>query len=344
MPDDAGRYRYWRGIQFGFDCEKAVYGLSNPAKLDRDWLWHLSQTFYNRFGNENERISPSLAQLEWLVQTFRRLWPHVVRPAGVTSGDHNPWDATQLIEWAVFQIAKDPSDQATRMLRALRDAPEDGYTGSIQAAIASQRRTRLEASFKTPTLATYKAIMCDSGQPQNAADVQTIVLGELAFLQERLRGDALNLVNNFYDDNGKPRDENACRDQLLIALGPTLPFNIQTPPEVAMPQGNRSDGAFVFGGIAVPLECKGQWHKDIWTAAATQLDRFYSIEHKAASKGIYLVFWFGADAPAGRRLKLPPHNAPKPKSANDMQLALHSLLPIERRADIAIVVLDLTKP
>jgi hypothetical protein len=344
MPRDSDRYRYWRGLQFGLDFNEAVKGLGDPSTLDRNWLWHLTQTFYNRFGDRDGRISASLAQLEWLVRVFRLLWPYVGRPNGVTSGDENPWDATQLIEWAIFQIAKHPSNEATEMLRKLRDAPEDGYTGTIQAAIATHRRARLEANFKSPPLATYKAILCDSGQPQNAADVQAIVLGELAFLQERLRGDPLNLVNNFYDDNSTPRDENACRDQLLIALGPALPFNIQTPPEVAMPQRNRSDGAFVFGGIAVPLECKGQWHKDVWTAAATQLDRFYSIEHKAASKGIYVVFWFGADAPAGRRLKPPPNNAPKPASANDMQLALHSLLPIERRADIAIVVLDLTRP
>lgn len=344
MSQDSDRYRYWRGIQYGFDFDEAVKAFPEPAKLDRKWLWHLSQTFYNRFGDKYGRLSPSLEQLEWLVQVFRLLWPYANRPAGVTSGDDNPWDATQLLEWAVFQIAKDPSDHASRILRALRDAPEDGYTGTIQSAIATQRRSRLEANFTTPPLATYKAILCDSGQPQNAADVQAIVLSELAFLQERLRGDALNPVNNFYDDAGKPRDENACRDQMLIALGPALPFNIQIPPEVAMPQGNRSDGAFSFGDISVPLECKGQWHKDVWNAAATQLDRFYSIEHKAAKKGIYVVFWFGADAPPGKRLKLPPHGAPKPDSALDMQLALQALLPIERRADIAIVVLDLTRP
>ena len=343
-PQDSDRYRYWRGVQFGFDFDEAVEGFGEPSTLDRDWLWHLSQTFYNRFGDGDGQIAPSLAQLEWLVRVFRLLWPHVNRPAGVTRGDDNPWDATQLIEWAVFQIAKDPSDEASRVLRALRDAPDDGYTATLQAAIAAQRRARLEAIFHSPPLATYKAVLCDSGQPQNAADVQAIVLGELAYLQQRLRGDALNPVNNFYDDEGKPRSENLCRDQLLIALGPTLPFGIGTPPEVAMPQGNRSDGAFTFGDIAVPLECKGQWHKDVWTAAATQLDRYYSVEHRAAKKGIYVVFWFGADVPAGKRLKLPPQDAPRPESADDMLLALQTMLPIERRADIAIVVLDLTRP
>lgn len=124
-------------------------------------------------------------QLEWLVQVFRLLWPYANRPAGVTSGDDNPWDATQLLEWAVFQIAKDPSDRATRILRALRDAPDDGYTGTIQSAIATQRRSRLEANFTAPPLATYKAILCDSGQPQNAADVRENVSRETARRQRR---------------------------------------------------------------------------------------------------------------------------------------------------------------
>lgn len=338
------RAKYWRGIQFSLDFEAATKGFPDVSAKNREWLWYISRPIYQRHSEREHYPSASLHFLAWLVTTFRIAWPYAARPSGTTSGDQSPWDATELLEWAIYQIAKNPSDDASAILRQLRDAPEDGYTTTIQANIANQRRARLEAHFKSPSLAAYKAVLSANGAPQNAADVQAIVLSELAFLQERLRGDALNLVNNFYNDKGKPRDENSCRDQLLIAIGPTLPFNIQTPPEVAMPQGNRSDGAFAFGDISVPLECKGQWHKDVWFAAATQLDRFYSIEHKAAKKGIYVVFWFGADAPVGRRLKLPPNDAPRPESAHDMQLALHSLLPIERRADIAIVVLDLTRP
>lgn len=341
---DDERAKYWRGIQFSLDFDEAVKNFPKVSADNREWLWYVSRPIYQRHSEREHYPSASLRFLAWLVTTFRIAWPYVERPGGVSSGDQNAWDATQLIEWAIYQIANDPSDEASAVLRRLRDAPDDGYTTGIQANIANQRRARLEAHFKSPSLAAYKAVLSANGAPQSAADVQAIVLSELAFLQERLRGDALNPVNNFYDDAGRPRDENACRDQLLIALGPTLPFNIQTPPEVAMPQGNRSDGAFAFGDISVPLECKGQWHKDVWTAAATQLDRFYSVEHKAAKKGIYVVFWFGADAPPGKRLKLPPNDAPKPESAHDMQLALQTLLPIERRADVAVVVLDLTRP
>lgn len=344
LSPDEEAHKYWRGLQVCLDFDQATKNFPIITTKNRNWLWYVSRPVYPH-RQEREHYPPAdLRHLEWLASTFRAVWPYVNRPSGVTSGDQNPWDATALIEWAIYQIAKNPSDEAATILRRLRDMPADGYTTTIQANIATQQRARLEAHFKSPSLSAYKAILAEYGQPQNAADVQAIVLTELTYLQDRLRGDALNLVNNFYDDKGSPRRENACRDQMLIALGPALPFNIQMPPEVAMPQGNRSDGAFVFGDIAVPLECKGQWHKDVWTAAATQLDRHYSIEHKAAKKGIYVVFWFGPDAPAGKRLRLPPNSAPKPKNAHEMQLALLALLPVERRADIAVVVLDLTRP
>lgn len=130
---------------------------------------------------------------------------------------------------------------------------------------------------------------------------------------------------------------------MLIALGQP-PFGISLPPETAMPQGRISDAAFTYGQIAVPLEAKGQWHPKVWTAASTQLDRFYSVDHKASSRGIYVVFWFGLDAPNSRRLKGPPKGVGRPTSAEEMLLLLKSALPTDRRDDIAIVVLDLTRP
>lgn len=344
MSGNDERYRYWRGIQFGIDFDEGVVNLPGFTKANRDWLWHLTQTFYNRYEEREHHPPVTLEQLAWVVSNFRTLWPKEERPGGVTSGDDNPWDASDLIERLISRIARDPSPEAEAILRRLRDEQADGYLGTIQHAIASQHRSRLEANYQSPTLQSYKAVLSDTGEPQNAADLQAIILAELTFLQERLYGDAENVVNNFYTDAGKPRDENGCRDQLLIALGPNLPFGIQKPLEVAMPQGKRGDAAFVWRDIAVPLECKGQWHNDVWTAAETQLDRYYAIDHKAAGKGIYLVFWFGPDAPAGRRLKLPPGDMPKPVSAEEMRVALEGGLPESRRADIAIVVLDLTRP
>ena len=341
LISDSDEEKVWRSVQFLINCETAIIHIPDITRENRDWLWSLTSGFYNLHEPDRQAFPVKLDQLKWIVAKFRYIWPQAGRPKGVMRGITNPWNATELHEWAIYQIAKDPSDEAALALSELRDMPHDGYTNYILSAIANNHRVQIEAKFKSPSLVEIKAVLADQ-QPESAADVQSIVLDKISELQGRLRGDPLNPVNNFYDDNGKPRTENECRNQMLIALG-ELPFGIQSPTEVAMPQGRRSDGAFVFGCIEVPLEVKGQWHKEVWTAATSQLDRYYTVSYKSASKGIYIVFWFGKEVPAGKRLKLPPTGGRKPQSPEDMRIALQTLITSGRQSDIAIVVLDVTK-
>ena len=342
LETDSDAEMLWRSLQFLLDFENAIVRIPTITPENRNWLWSLTNSFYERYEREKRVAIISTCQLKWIVAKFRIVWPHTKRPNGLRMGDTNPWDATELLERTIYRIAKDPSDEAAQALAVLRDMPRDGYTVITQSAIADNHRAQIEARFKSPSLPELKTVLADQ-PPQSAADVQSIIVDELSELQARLYGDPLNLFNNFYDDSGQPRTENECRDQMLIALG-KLPFGIQIPPEEAMPQGKRSDAALVYGDIAVPLEAKGQWHRKVWTAASTQLDRYYTVAYKSASKGIYVVFWFGHEASAGKRLKRPPNRAPKPQTAEDMRLALQALIPTERRSDIAIVVLDLTQP
>ena len=264
---DGERRTYWRGVQFCIDFDRVRTSLPEFTEDNRGWLWSLTHLPNDRSQNHEHYIKPSLSQLDWLFRTFRTLWPFTARPNGTTSGDQNPWDATQLLEWAIYQIGKNLSAEASEVLGHLRDLPEDGYTTTIQANIAEQRRAQVEANFRSPSLAEFKAVLTSSGQPQGAGDVQAIILAELEALQKRLRGDPLNPIDNFFRDDGTPKTENECRDQMLLLLGNNLPFGIQAPAEVSMPRGKRSDGAFTFGNFLLPLECKGQWHREVWTAA-----------------------------------------------------------------------------
>ena len=335
--------KVWRSVQFLTDFEIAVQHIPDITKENRDWLWSLTGSFYyNGYLQNSQRVPVTIAQLKWLVITFRYIWPNVPRPRGIMIGTTNPWDATELLKWSISQIAREPSEEAVSALTQLRDMSQDDYTNDILSAIAQNHRVRIEAKFRSPTLVQLKAVLTDQS-PESAADIQSIVLEEFSELQNRLRGDPLNPVNNFYDDNGTPRTENECRDQMLIAMGHHLPYGIKSSTEVKMPQEKRSDVAFSFGDMEVPLEAKGQWHKDVWTGATDQLARYYCVTHRSASKGIYVVFWFGENVPPGKRLRRPPNNGPRPKSPEDMQIALQSIIPSDRRSDIAIVVLDVTK-
>lgn len=334
------RQLFWLALLFFLDFDSISDQLPEDTEELKRWFWELVAFIPSLNQQPKSILSITVAQLKWIASRFRRIWPFTPMPVS-SFGRNKPWDATNQIKLAIQLIASEPSKEAAMALAYLRTMHDDGYTEIIQSAIAAQHRLLLEAHFSPPTLSQLKATLSNS-PPQSAADIQAIVVDEIKKLQIKLRGDAFNIVNKFYDHDGNPRLENECRDQMLIAMG-DLPFGIQMPPEVAMPQGNRSDAAFVHGHVAVPFEAKGQWHKDVWSAAYTQLDKLYCTDYKSGAKGIYVVFWFGNGVTKSRKPKKPPRETKKPTTAEEMQAALKELIPIERRDDIAVIVLDLAR-
>ena len=332
----------WQSVQFLTDFDRAVAYLPQITRTNRDLLWVLTHRFYSHHDSDNLALPVTVNQLKWIVSNFRSAWPRTERPSGLTMGMNNSWDATELIEWAIDQIAKHATCEAASALLELRHFADDGYTDKIKSAIARNKRVQIEANFSSPALDELKTILSIQ-PPKSATDVQSIIVCHLQELQNQLKGSHLNVVNNFYDDNGKPRTENDCRDQMLIAMG-KLPYGIRTPTEVRAAQNKRSDGAFVFGDIEIPLETKGQWGKNVWTAASEQLGRYYCKSDESELKGIYVVFWFGPDAPTGKKIRRPPNNLPMPENSEQMRVALETLFPESQIRDIAMVVLDVSKP
>lgn len=91
------------------------------------------------------------------------------------------------------------------------------------------------------------------------------------------------------------------------------------------------------------MEVKGQWHPDVWDAANGQLDARYLIDWRSEQRGIYCVLWFGElPSASGRRLQVHPNGIEAPKTAEEMRKMLVDRIPDARRAQIDVVVLDLT--
>lgn len=85
------------------------------------------------------------------------------------------------------------------------------------------------------------------------------------------------------------------------------------------------------------IEAKGQWHKDLYSAASEQLYKRYSIHPDAEQQGIYLVIWFGDHlALAGRR----KHGI---KSPIELQKSIKDKIPSEIRGQIDVFVLDVSR-
>ena len=108
-----------------------------------------------------------------------------------------------------------------------------------------------------------------------------------------------------------------------------------------MPDASRCDLLCTIGEMDLPIEIKGQWHKDLWNAACVQLEGNYSRNYRAEGRGVYLVLWFG---------KVPHWNPPgirtlgKLDGPSDLLEVIRKRSPQEISAKTNLFVLDLKKP
>lgn len=172
--------------------------------------------------------------------------------------------------------------------------------------------------------------------------LQAVMIEELEVAQAKIRGHSVDWYRDFFV-NSLPRDEEACRDTLLKILG-DCPSGVQCEPEGHLADDKRADIICTVAALMLPIEVKGQWHKDLWHAADTQLDRLYSNDWRAERRGIYLVLWFGSDVPASKKLKSPGKGKQRPETAEALRIELIERSDAAKQGRIEVVVLDLTRP
>ncbi len=79
--------------------------------------------------------------------------------------------------------------------------------------------------------------------------------------------------------------------QALPELAPTLSSVVL---DASVPEDGRA-GAIpaLLRACTLPIEAKGEWHPELWTAWRDQLGEGYAREPSSAGRGVYLVFWCG---------------------------------------------------
>lgn len=334
------RRRNWEAVALIVDFDAARARLGNS--IEPELLWHLrARTGGRRNHDDGEGSSAylSIDQLAWIIATFRPLWPATGRPTGVTTGDTNPWDASEHIRALITRLGNEVPPEAVTALATLRDAPADGYTWALRTISAEQRQKQADEAYTPPTLVQTKAVL-DAGPPASVADLGTIVVEELNELGRQLRGSSEDEVDLFWTDINTPRGENQCRDRAVALLrGHLAPLAIHPIDEVDMPQGKRADIVFYHNKLWLPVEAKRQQHPDLWVAIERQLERLYTSHWQAEEQGIFLVFWFGGQFYVPPR----PDGGPKPTTAAELQAALDAH-PAVRAGRVQVVVLDLSRP
>ncbi|MGP9820952.1 hypothetical protein ACTZWW_13130 [Salinarimonas sp. NSM] len=335
---DGERQRRWQALALVLDFETTWAALGKVGTEERLLIWPVRDLFGNRRQSGSLPAPPAL--VTWAIRQFRPLWPPVPHPTGGWSGDTNPWDASDFLHRLIDRLANDHSEEASTALADLAHAPEDGYTPHLRRALHEQRQARRERAFRPLTASDIRHVI-ENGPPATPEDLRGVVLDALVRVQERLRAADTDPINKYWRDDGRPRDEDTCTDRLIEDLEGLLSPELGRAPQAHMARSKEADILFTIGDMALPLETKGQWNDDLWTAAGAQLDNLYVTDWRAAG-GIYLVYWFGHDVHRRKRPK--PHpDGDTIRDAEALRAALEARLSPALRARITVVVLDLSR-
>lgn len=330
----------WEAIRLLVDFESSSKRIESHA-IDARLLWQLQErSQHSQYTSHGKPLAWSTAQCVWVFQHFRTLWPATGHPVGVSGGSHHPWDATEFLHSIGQQLANSTTPEAITALQALRDATADGYSDFLRSLCAQQQRKQCEQAYTPQSLDSLLSIANDAA-PQSIQDLQEWVLEELRIVQAKIRANDVDSWRGFYADDHTPYDEERCRDHLLELLRQGSK-EVWYTPEFHVAADKEVDITCRTGVLCLPIEIKGQWHKEVWTAADAQLDRLYTTDWQANDHGIYLVLWFGEQS-GSKSLKTLGKDQPTPTTADEMQQMLTARSLAAQSGRVAIVVIDISQ-
>ncbi len=326
--------------EFGSHCD----ALDNSGK--QKLIWELRELCGLSRRNRHNTLVLSIQQIEQIVGWAMSQFSRSSHPEGVSMGDRNAWDATDFALKMLAELSADVSEDAVKSLRRLEASPQVlSYLNDVKHAIAQQRVLRTDAQFCQPSFAQAVAAL-SNGKPANIADLHALMMWHVEDLRKHIASANIDVFKQFwntdgYDKKTNARSEGICRDALVGLLrAKTSTLQITLDPEGHMANDKRADIVAILPGMKLVFELKRDYHTDVWVAIQTQLERLYTRDPDAGGFGIYLVFWFGSARSSA--IPKPPTPFNRPKTAEEMQGVLQSLVAVNQRDKIGVVVLDVS--
>lgn len=311
-------------------------------KSDKDNLLH----FYERSGRmsrSEHRAWPELASIkvEAILDAFIEHWPRVDLPDSWGSDSPEEEKAYRFLTDLIWSINSDTPEDAIPVLdRLLNDPRFTSLHKELQSIYADQIRKKALRDFEPPTPdEIVQRLDCDS--VVTVEGLRQLVLQELHDFQKAIDGGEFNSADRFYEKNDR-LDEVKSTEIIAERLNLRLqPQGIAITPEHQLKGKNRSDftASKLIGERRRLLvtEVKGQWHRELYSAASAQLYDRYSIHPDAEQQGIFLVIWFGeSETVAGRKT----HGI---KTAQELKISIEAVLPADLRGLIDVFVLDVSR-
>ncbi len=241
--------------------------------------------------------------------------------------------------WQMVRVLADRADRLAgeELAGLVADSALNDWRQVLVNARDRQRVNRRDAAFRHPAVEQVCRTL-NGGRPANAADLGALLVDRLHELARKIRTENTDDWRQYWNEpHGQeptPKHEDQCRDALLSDLRERLQEGLDAQPEGQYANDKRADIRIAYGDFHVPIEIKKNRHRDLWSAARSQLIGQYTCDPATDGVGIYLVFWFGKDA-----TQQPPTGA-LPTSPNELRTRLEATLTRDERRMISVVVID----
>tara|TARA_R100000687_G_scaffold83064_1_gene84511 strand:+ start:3777 stop:7793 length:4017 start_codon:yes stop_codon:yes gene_type:complete len=341
------RRNFWFVRAFYFLSQEVACPYFDCLKPDRNSVL----LFEHRSGRMNRgEHDPwpwlSALKIELIMNAFFDKWPKVDLPSHWGSVSPVGETAYRFLTEIVWTISHDSPDEAIPVLNRMIE--NQGFTDihlALKSIKAEQLRKKALRDFEPPTPHQIVDVL-DNNEIVTVEGLRASIHQELTDYQKNLYGGEFNTAKQFYKEDlygqfthkGEVDCVGIIAERLSLILQPK---SISVAAEHQTKNQNRIDitAAKVITGNRrlLVIEAKGQWHKDLYSAASEQLYKRYSIHPDAEQQGIYLVIWFGAHLTvAGKK----NHGI---KSPIELQKSIESQLPSELRGLIDVFVLDVSR-
>ena len=340
----------WHTALFVIDPIKHLEPWRNVMAATGTPIWEAIKVIAGDDHEARKAVSLTPEQHMEIVRSVGCRFPYVGHPIGAWSGNENSWNVAEFVVKQIRQLAAERSPYIDAHLKRLED---DGGLTSYRDEIRHQRaqyvKQQRESSFTFGSPEDV-ARAIKNGAPATPSDLLAFVVDHCNALSRELARTQRERYRAYWNESGrkliKPKSEEVCSGFLADDLQNRIrPHDLIVGVEHHMIADKECDLVVQQGTERLlPIEAKHHFNIDLWTAWRTQLDRLYTRDAKAGGLGIYLVFWSGEAV--GRKMpKLPDSlKRSRPRNADEIRVALESLIPETDRHRLRVVIVDISSP
>lgn len=329
---------------------RAFYFLEDACELYWNWLKADKNAIFlldNRSGRLSYGEYPHWPRLTVkkavaVLDAFVDKWPKVELPSHWGTESPREEIAYRFLKNILWTLDSEVSNETVIIIDRLIANPKFAdMCNDLKSMRARMVRQTALRYFEPPTPQEI-ADRLDRDLVVNVEGLRQLVLQELHAFQKAINGGEFNSADRFYEDNKRLNEVKATEiiaERLSLILKPQ---GIAITAEHQLKSANRSDFTITkfIGGARRLLvtEVKGQWHRNLYNAAAAQLYTRYSIHEDAEHQGIYIVIWFGRDE---KIAGVKNHNI---NTAKELKISIEKAMPPELAGLIDVFVLDVSRP